>query len=121
MAYMETRAAALHYLMYLSSIVAAALERTDERLRDPVRRSALQENFMADGRSHYVVLTALQIQLTRIYGDAQYEISRSGTYTTQALWIRVYRQIYRYQIIRPVLNNVTGYRFPKIFELVHIH
>ena len=121
MAYMETRAAALHYLMYLSSIVAAALERTDERLRDPVRRSALQENFMADGRSHYVILTALQIQLTRIYGDAQYEISRSGTQSTQALWIRVYRQIYRYQLIRPILNNVTGYRFPKIFELVHIH
>ena len=121
MVYTETRAAALHILMYLSLIVAAALERASEKLRDPVRRSVLQENFMADGRSHYVILTALQIQLTRIYGDAQYEISRSGTQSTQALWIRVYRQIYKYQLIRPVLNHVTGHRFPKIFEPVHIH
>ena len=121
MAYMETRAAALHYLMYLSAIVAAALERANERLRDPVRRSALQQNFMADGRSHDVVLAALHLQLARIHGDVQYEISRSGTRTTQALWIRVYRQISRYQLIRPVLNHITGYRFPQIFELVHIH
>ena len=118
---METRAAALHYIMYLSAIVAAALERASERLRDPVRRSALQQNLMADTRSHYTVLTALHLQLARIHGDVQYEISRSGTRSTQALWIRVYRQIYRYQIIRPILNHVTGYRFPKIFELVHIH
>ena len=121
MAYMETRAAALHYLMYLSTIVAAALERADERLRDPVRRSALQQNFMADGRSHYTILTALHLQLTRIYGQVQDEISKNGTRSTQALWIRVYRQIYRYQILRPVLNNITGHRFPKIFEPVHIH
>ena len=121
MAYMETRAAALHYIMFLSAIVAAALERANERLRDPVRRSVLQQKFMADGRSHFIVLSALHLQLTRIYGHIQEEISESGTRSTQALWIRVYRQIYKYQLIRPVLNHVTGHRFPKIFEPVHIH
>ena len=121
MAYMETRAAALHFLMYLSTIVAAALERASERLRDPVRRSALEQKFMADGRSHYIILSALHLQLARIHGSIQEEISTSGTRTTQALWIRVYRQISRYQLIRPVLNHITGYRFPQIFEPVHIH
>ena len=118
---METRAAALHFLMYLSAIVAAALERASERLRDPVRRLALQQKFMADGRSHYTILSALHLQLARIHGCVQEEISKSGTRSTQALWIRVYRQISRYQLLRPVLNQVTGYRFPHIVDPVHIH